>query len=1099
MVCRQSIFSEFPIRGHDLDSRFPQQNPVKGGFDEFPIATRRHLFFESLSPSDQSAIACFNIRNLPIIGRWSAWTPRHQVHSEPWALQDAETAKLRPFKTLTLPHDTGYVVLLGSSTIPAVDLHKIAAPRILSATHSQPSTPSMEGAESLFLAASHFPPLADLASPGETVAAALAAFETAPSVLPPGFGLGAGVAPTSSHYAEQPSPPYAVNTGYLNDQFGVPPAKRQRLSSPVPKPGSKKNGSPKSASTASPTKDMAAPTAVPAKSRRVRTGCLTCRERHLKCDEGTPDCLNCKKSNRECKRGVRLNFIDMTCKEPPFIPPTDEWSVQFQDESRLIASEYRGGLGRYSKLEPQVFTPPREPDVDFIVRRQSMAAGNANSQGQGDHRTPTTISTPQSMFYADRSQLHSDQFSDGSHTRKNSAASFMAPPSSSHSMGYANLLSDPFASIKDDRRVSQSAYRNNSDASTAASIAGMTGLEAQAQFRDPQGLGINSGPIPDHGMMTPPNDKNGEREYLNSPEELHFMQVFVSEVGIWMDSLDKEKHFSRLIPYHALKCPMLLNALLACGVKHLTLTQQYNDDKALFYYDTATTQLLRSLQNPERNTAECAATAVVLNVYEIMSEKPTQRMSHIAGARALIRECGWNAKSTGLGAACFWLNVGMELLSCLAFNWQTAWDPDQWGVDMDFSTEKEHGREEIWVHRIFHIVAKIANFRASIPKFQEPSPHDEQIRLQARFSEWQRLKNMCDTWNNACPRPMHPFGYLYPAQQGTPGGRKSLFPNVWLIKRAAIVGRLYYHTAQCLLAQINPILPKDSEESRAVQQHHAHQVCGIVAHTKDRGVASVSIRSLAIVAEVLTDLPEQQEVIAILENIDKETGWKLGAVVKNLKRVWDWEKLGGSGVQGLAAQFLAQGAPTQRQGHAHNQSQSQSYSHSQSHSQSQAQSQPQVPQTQQLPTQTTQTNTPPGGLMMPGMDSAQQVVVAPRPMRNVNPLSFADFSLPNHPYQNWYEPPSRSMASRPIYMRPPSVMSESVRCPKNVYDPLKQCQRLQPPGLQKAAEYDVFALAHSQETARISLKPEEARLAVLDGDDKTHGHDTALWLFERAL
>ncbi|KAK9793585.1 hypothetical protein SCARD494_06169 [Seiridium cardinale] len=670
----------------------------------------------------------------------------------------------------------------------------------------------------------------------------------------------------------------------------------------------------------------------------------------------------------------------MTCKEPPYIPQAEEWSVHFQDESRLIASEYQGGLGRYAKLEPQIVTPPREPDLDMI-RRQSIAVASSDGHA-GDHRIPATIPTPQSLYYTDRGQLHPDQYSDGGHTRKNSDASFMAPPSSSHSIGYTNLMSDPFSAVKDEhnRGFSQATYRNGSDASTAASIAGMTGVEAQTQFRDVHAAGIESGPTPDTGMMTPPNDKNGEREYLNSPEELQFMQVFVSEVGVWMDSLDKEKHFSRLIPYHALKCPMLLNALLACGVKHLTLRHQYNDDKALFYYDTATTQLLRSLQNPERNTAECAATAVVLNVYEIMSEKPTQRMSHIAGARALIRECGWNAKSVGLGAACFWLNVGMELLSCLAFNWQTAWDPDQWGLDMDLTTEKEHGKEEIWVHRIFYVVAKIANFRASIPKFQEPSPHDEQIRLQSRFSEWQRLKNMCDNWNNACPRPMHPFGYLYPAQQDTPGRRKSLFPNVWLIKRAAIVGRLYYHTAQCLLAQINPLLPKDSEESRAVQQHHAHQVCGIVAHTKDRGVASVSIRSLAIVAEVLTNLEEQQEVISILENIESETGWRLAALLKNLKRVWGWEKMA---VTGLAAQFLTQGPHTQA-----------------------IKLQPQ--QQQLLQQSPTQTNTPPNGQMMPGMERAQQTLAAPRPIRNVNPLSFADFSLPNHPYQNWYEPPSRS-------------------------------------------------------------------------------------------
>lgn len=314
--------------------------------------------------------------------------------------------------------------------------------------------------------------------------------------------------------------------------------------------------------------------------------------------------------------------------------------------------------------------------------------------------------------------------------------------------------------------------------------------------------------------MTPQSERTGERDYLNTPEEIHYMQVFIEDVAIWMDSLDNQKHFGRIIPYLALKSPMLLNAFFACGVKHLTLVDggSYKDDKALYYYDTATTQLLRSLQNPERDTEECATTAVVLNVYEIMSERPAARMNHIAGARALIRECNWNAKSTGIGAACFWLNVGMEVLSCLGSNWELAWDPDHWGIDPNelmnmtpdspgregktsAASESGHhttgaaaeelpfflssiagvGNEEIWVHRILYIVAKVANFRASIPQFQEPNPHDEQVRLQGRFQEWQQMKHWCDTWNANCPRSLRPYGYLFAAST------KSAFPNVWYV------------------------------------------------------------------------------------------------------------------------------------------------------------------------------------------------------------------------------------------------------------------------------------------------------------------------------
>lgn len=34
--------------------------------------------------------------------------------------------------------------------------------------------------------------------------------------------------------------------------------------------------------------------------RRTKTGCLTCRKRRIKCDEGHPTCNNCRKSKRDC-------------------------------------------------------------------------------------------------------------------------------------------------------------------------------------------------------------------------------------------------------------------------------------------------------------------------------------------------------------------------------------------------------------------------------------------------------------------------------------------------------------------------------------------------------------------------------------------------------------------------------------------------------------------------------------------------------------------------------------------------------------------------------------------------------------------------------
>lgn len=52
---------------------------------------------------------------------------------------------------------------------------------------------------------------------------------------------------------------------------------------------------------ASPSPNDPAPKPSRASSHRARTGCITCKRRHVKCDEGRPHCSNCRNANRECE------------------------------------------------------------------------------------------------------------------------------------------------------------------------------------------------------------------------------------------------------------------------------------------------------------------------------------------------------------------------------------------------------------------------------------------------------------------------------------------------------------------------------------------------------------------------------------------------------------------------------------------------------------------------------------------------------------------------------------------------------------------------------------------------------------------------------
>jgi hypothetical protein len=143
---------------------------------------------------------------------------------------------------------------------------------------------------------------------------------------------------------------------------------------------------------------------------------------------------------------------------------------------------------------------------------------------------------------------------------------------------------------------------------------------------------------------------------------------------------------------------------------------------------------------------------------------------------------------------------------------------------------------------------------------------------------------------------------------------------------------------------------------RQVQIDHAHQICGIVAHVKDRGVASVALRSLANAAECIVVHRERQEVLDIFTRIRKETGWRVEFILKELKTKWGWEV---------------------------------------------EDSQQQISRPQSS-LQFVQPNTvlPPPPPAQPQQDSTPAGILNPL-------LRAADFSLPNHPYKQDYQPPNQ--------------------------------------------------------------------------------------------
>ncbi|KAJ5178027.1 uncharacterized protein N7500_000726 [Penicillium coprophilum] len=559
------------------------------------------------------------------------------------------------------------------------------------------------------------------------------------------------------------------------------------------------------------------------KARRVRTGCLTCRQRHLKCDEAVGRCLNCRKSDRVCRRGVRLNFIDTQTVAPPHLIPRPHGSkVTFRDDSRLIASLYVGGFEIYPPIQPE--SPVEENgqsqhDVDLI----------------GDDLTDLFQSVAHSFDPLSFDFPHSN------------VADFVGTDTwhQSHLVPGDELLPHGTSHF-------------------AQKLAG----------------------------------KHDHHVFLTDPEHVSLLRTFMEEVGPRMDIMDEMNHVG-----FAIGEPILLKAFLACGARHLSFVDpSYGDEKATRYYDEATRDLLNAIHDPNRDSVLCATVALALGFSETMPASSRHDGDHRAGSRALIRECGWTAKTPGLGGACFRISVSAEMLNCLRYNWTLSWDPNTWGVnmDMDLSQATNGGNQDIWHHRILYIFAKIMTSQAS--SRQSHDLGDDAARAIHQNHEWIIHNKWCDQWAKSIPRSLVPLGHLQPWQTSS----NSAFPKVWLVNRSAIVSRLFYHACRILLAKAHPFQSGFNADMRKMQSSHAHEICGLIAHTTDRlvetldqkpkrrpdqfnrGVADISLYFLVLAAESLETRQAQEQALGIFDNITKVTGSNAEQIQNDLKQIWSW-------------------------------------------------------------------------------------------------------------------------------------------------------------------------------------------------------------------
>ncbi|GKT59116.1 C6 finger domain-containing protein [Colletotrichum tofieldiae] len=421
--------------------------------------------------------------------------------------------------------------------------------------------------------------------------------------------------------------------------------------------------------------------------KRTKTGCLTCRKRRIKCDEGRPICNNCIKSKRHCEGyNQRVIFKDpiasfnlngvygpvvyppepsnspfqrlpnpppKSSNGPPLAPiaPKPPQHLDFQGQPMLHYGQGFPGQQHPSQHHGQ--PPPATFDFNqFAYGEQHMPSSSSivspasQFQGQfGGHRSnlvsPNTdsgafVHSPAEPWKEEATAGHArvegmDVFPD-SHV-----AAERNRPVEDTEIQY--LYSDDDASMPDsddafeDVMGEESAYGQLVQSRNDGPWDGFgTKMRSFSAFADETIL-TSYIPTPNN---SPLNDERTAALFW------HFINVTGPSMSLY------ERHpfdHSKLSNNHSVPkaghniWTSLLQAMLALGALQIAKLQKIPPTAAMKHYHLAIRRIAKNLRSPKRRTQPATlAASLLLGYFEVWNSDHTKWCNHLFGSRLLIRE-----------------------------------------------------------------------------------------------------------------------------------------------------------------------------------------------------------------------------------------------------------------------------------------------------------------------------------------------------------------------------------------------------------------------------------------------------------------------------
>ncbi|KAL2803271.1 hypothetical protein BJX63DRAFT_437072 [Aspergillus granulosus] len=590
---------------------------------------------------------------------------------------------------------------------------------------------------------------------------------------------------------------------------------------------------------------------------RARTGCLTCRTRHRKCDETKPRCGQCTLADREC------------------VYATPDSQSQSTGSSASSAA-------RIHNIVSPTLCPPQVNGQHHDHGRKPSHAPVAptldyNATAGPSLETHNIVDPELAALYPG--------------TRPQPAVSDIFP---APSLGYGQSPE----TLTPDASTDHATTRWLDLLATDAAQAG-NGFSLESHHTLSSAYEV-SPPAPLLSSQHPERYAwQEDRDLELSAREAALFRTFTERIASWLDLFDPHKPFSNYATRLATRNLGLMKAILALSARYSTLTTPISNaiadtstatestpidpnEAIQFYYETLHYVSTALQYNTYKHSEELLATAIVISTYEMLdaSNHNSNWQRHLKGVFWIQRSQDVNGSSGGLRQAVWWAWLRQDVWAafrerrrCFSF----------WGPVVDYA---DLPPDDLALRAVY-LLSQAVNYCAEsrLPRPDTKNGNSE-VDTDAEVTRWRsergaELMDMLECWrsfaSNVCK--------ALPTEN-----RRSVhgWTPIWVHPPAFAVAMQVYSFAKILVCLHRPVT-SGFAEFRKIQKtldDSIATICGIAMELTDPGCQIISAQCLFGAGLCVQDEAKQETIVSFIRACETRTGWPMATMLEDLRMEW---------------------------------------------------------------------------------------------------------------------------------------------------------------------------------------------------------------------